>query len=99
MGGFEVFLQKQSTSTPFYEWYTTKSKYNISIDGFESCLDGEALPELIEDASEIENFGMVGINPRIYIGFNGNDNTVLDGIPSNERLRISLLYYQVQIGD
>lgn len=82
---------------------TILEKYNISTNKdlmkiYDACMTN--IPDnLLEDISEVENFGIVGINPRFYIGFNSNDKTVLDGIPSLRVFTRTLKNYQVQIGD
>lgn len=54
---------------------------------------------VIEDISEVEQFGMVGISPRFYIGIMHQDHTIIDGIPSWTRLQRVIRTYQTQLGD
>jgi len=74
------------------------SKYT-NITTFESCIIAPTNNLLLEDMSEVENFGMVGINPRFYIGLSGNDNTVVDGIPTLNSFKRTIKNFQTQIGD
>ncbi len=71
----------------------------IPSAAFQKCLDAGDFPELVEDASEVDNFGMTGINPRFYIGIDGTSNTVLDGVPSYTRLQQTIRTYQIMLGD
>jgi len=74
-------------------------KYNISAEDFNSCFAGSAGNDLNEDLSEVDNFGMIGLQPRLYIGFGPSDSTVVDGIPSLSQLALTMKYYQIQMGD
>jgi len=82
----------QTVGTDYYQLIFS----NIS-DPVSDCTD---IPETLkQDISEVENFGMVGLSPRIYIGIMGHDYTIIDGIPSYNRLRRTILNYQTQLGD
>lgn len=62
-------------------------KYQIEKELFLECLKNKDRTEIKESLSETEQLGIVGINPKFYIGINGNDNTVIEGIPDIEKFR------------
>ncbi|MFH1408872.1 MAG: hypothetical protein ABIH34_03120 [Nanoarchaeota archaeon] len=55
--------------------------------------------DLIQDLSEVEGFGIVGIAPRIYVGIHGQGNTILNGVPSYQRIWRSIRDQQILLGD
>lgn len=66
---------------------------------------GEAVPpcnatniELSSLILEVENFGMAAVEPRIYLGINGGDYTIIEGIPSTDRLNALIRDYQTRLG-
>lgn len=66
---------------------------------FEDCLD-EPEPEFIkQDALESHSFGTRGISPKLHLSIKGTDVTVLDGIPSMQRIRRIIRSYEIQVGD
>jgi|TARA_B100001971_G_C18160219_1_gene520953 hypothetical protein len=67
------------------------SKYNLSQDCNEDV-------RLREDAMEIENFGTITAQ-RFYIGIEGADSTVLDGVQSYAKFRRIIRNHQIIIGD
>ncbi len=75
------------------------SVHSLPLGEFRQCLNSSPPKELLEDVSETENFGMVGISPRVYIGIEGRGNTIIDGMPSYARLKRVIRQFQVQIGD
>ncbi|MFH1915770.1 MAG: thioredoxin domain-containing protein [Nanoarchaeota archaeon] len=89
----------KTLSTGAQQLGTLVDEFGFSQEEFRSCLDARSFPLLSENALEIENFGMLGIEPRFYIGLNGRDNTVVDGIPSLARFKRTLRNYQLIIGD
>jgi len=76
-----------------------KGYYDIVFGNVTKLIDCDMPDSLKQDISEVENFGMVGLSPRIYIGIMGQDYTIIDGIPSYNRLRRAILNYQTQLGD
>jgi protein-disulfide isomerase len=71
----------------------------IDQTAFGTCINQEAFPEVLEDVSEIDNFGMLGIAPRFYIGLDGKENTIIDGIPKYAKFKKTIREYQLIIGD
>ncbi|MEM4755759.1 MAG: thioredoxin domain-containing protein [Candidatus Woesearchaeota archaeon] len=67
-------------------------------DVFVTCMATNENRFLLEEISEVDNFGMIGLSPRFYIGFKGKDNTILEGIPSMTRFKRTIKEYQIQIG-
>lgn len=55
---------------------------NISSQKFYSCLNNQSLNEMNQDISEIYQLGLIGLNPRIYIGIKNTGNTIVNGIPN-----------------
>ena len=74
-------------------------KHGMEKDFFLECLEDGEFPEIKEDISEVDSYGILGITPRLYIGLEGADNTIIDGIPTYTRLRRTIRNYQTQIGD
>ena len=73
------------------------AKYGIGGSDFENCLNGSPQFDVVEDISENEKYGIV-LNPRIYIGIAGTDNTVLEG-PDYDQLIRTINLYELKIGD
>jgi hypothetical protein len=73
-------------------------KYGIPQDLYQDCLSKRNDSKLLEDASEVEAFGMQGSNQRFYIGL-GQDYSSLDGIPSYDRFKRELRASQIMLGD
>jgi protein-disulfide isomerase len=73
-------------------------KYNISEKKFSDCLKNPNLDVIKEDSSEVENFDIVGMNPKFYIGI-GRDNSDIYGVPSYERFKRVIRQYQLIMGD
>ncbi|MBU0980884.1 MAG: DsbA family protein [Nanoarchaeota archaeon] len=71
--------------------------HGISEETFGRCLQKGNFPEVLQDVSEVESFGMVGVEPRFYVGIHGRGNTVLDGA-SYSRLRREILTKKLEIG-
>ena len=46
-------------------------KHKMPLKEFDRCMQAGNFTDLIEDASEVERFGMIGIEPRFYIGIEG----------------------------
>jgi hypothetical protein len=79
--------------------YLTAEKYKISRNQFTSCTSNPDMDLLYEDAFEIQNFGMIGINQRFYIGLTAVDSTALDGVPDYQKFETTLREYEIRIGD
>lgn len=73
-------------------------EYNLSDKEFSDCMAAGLPHEILEDISEAENLGVVGINPKLYIGIDGNDNTVLEGVPRIEQLNRVLRQKETIVG-
>ena len=67
--------------------------------GLKSCLATDNFENIKKDAKEVENFGMIGLNPRFYIGINGNSNTVIDGIPTITKINQTIRLYEIELGE
>lgn len=75
------------------------NKHGIPKQLFYYCMEKQNFEELLEDMSETENFGIVGVNPRFYIGIGDNDYTVVDGIPPYSKFKRVIRQYQLILGD
>jgi len=73
-------------------------KHNISKSQFNQCVEEKEFDELLEDASEVEHFGIVGLNQRFYIGLY-KDNTALNGVPNYNKFNITIRQYLFTIGN
>ncbi|MFH1174208.1 MAG: thioredoxin domain-containing protein [archaeon] len=94
----------------YYDFYfalfnTTKenipalaSTFNVSGIVFNNCLYGKTFDSVREDMMEVDNFGMTGVTPRIYVGIEGRQLTQVSGIPSYTRLKQIIRQYQIQLG-
>ncbi len=91
---FDIFNVTQQEDLP-----ALAGKYGILEDKFRECLEKSDFDEIRQDVSEVENYGLVGISPRFYIGITDTDNTIIDGIPSYQKLRRTIRRYQIQLGD
>ena len=57
--------------------------YNLTNnDEFQKCIKISEPAALFIDVSEVQNFGMLGMNPRFYMGLEGKSNIILEGVPS-----------------
>ena len=65
---------------------------------FKDCIETDNFENIKKDALEVQSFGMIGINPRFYIGINGNSNTALDGIPTITKINQTVRQYEIEIG-
>ncbi len=74
-------------------------KYNISEKEYKECMQNKEFMQLKEDISEIENFGLQGINARFYIGINGTNYNMLDGIPKYRKFNRTIREYEFIIGN
>jgi hypothetical protein len=74
-------------------------KYGIPVKEYNLCISEGNFDELYQDALEVENFGMVGLNQRFYIGIEGMDATVLDGVPSYQKFQRTIRAYEIQLGN
>ena len=71
--------------------------YGTQEGALRNCLD--SLPEALRsDIAEVELLGMVGVEPHIYVGINGKDNTIITGVPSVERMHRIIRTYEVRLG-
>lgn len=93
---YDFYFKLQDT--PLQEVTSLIEEYGLSRATFITCVKQQPTTKIIEDISEVDNFGMIGIIPRIYIGIN-TDYTTHDGVPSYQRLQRTLRDYQTQLGD
>ncbi len=75
------------------------ANYNIPKETMDKCLRENSFYEIKMDALEIENFGISGMSPRFYIGIDGRDNTVFDGIPQYSKFNRTIRQYEFSIGN
>lgn len=66
---------------------------------FVQCLKQEPLKEVKEDIAEVEQFGMMGITPWLYVGIQGRELTSFAGTPAQDRLYRTIRSYQTRLGD
>ncbi|MBI1935198.1 thioredoxin domain-containing protein [Candidatus Woesearchaeota archaeon] len=74
-------------------------KHKISKKEFDECINNPDMKDIKMDAAEVENFGIVGISPRFYIGLNGRSNIVIDGVPSYAKFRQAVREHEYTIGN
>ena len=74
-------------------------KYGIPRQNMDRCLQENRFDDVMEDMLEIENFGIVGVSPRFYIGVNGADNTILEGASNYQKFNRTLRQYEFLIGN
>jgi len=70
----------------------------VAQEAFAACIGEGPSTRLREEMREVEWFGMTATQPRFYIGLNGKDNTVIEGVPEFDRFRIALRNNQLLIG-
>ena len=73
-------------------------KYGITEEILNKCLKENSFDEINIDALEVENFGMSGTSPRFYIGIDGEDNTILEGVPAYLKFNRTIKQYEFSIG-
>lgn len=66
---------------------------------FVTCLKQQPLKELKEDIAEVEQFGMTGISPWLYVGIQGREMSSFAGTPTQDRLYRTIRSYQTVLGD
>ena len=74
-------------------------KYNISNKLLTDCIASQEFDEIKEDISEIKRLGISGIKQKFYLGIEGRNNKVFDGIPGYESFRRSIRQSILQIGE
>lgn len=74
-------------------------KHNITKQMLDKCLKENSFNDLTADLLEIENFGFSGISPRFYIGIDGTDNTILEGVPRYSKFNRTIRQYGFSIGN
>ena len=74
-------------------------KNTISRDRFDACINKQDYKNILIDMSETENFGIVGITPRFYIGLDGRDNSVIEGVPAYTKFKRAIKEYQITVGE
>jgi hypothetical protein len=79
---------------------SSAKKNKISPSKLDECMvAGESIKNAYVSAAEIESLGFVGINQRIYIGIEGRDNSIIDGIPDYDELKQVIRLQQLKIGN
>lgn len=66
---------------------------------FMECLKQQAFKSLEIDTAEVEQFGMTGISPWLYVGIQGRELASFAGTPAQDRLHRTIRGYQTTIGD
>ncbi len=94
---YDVYFLALSSGT-YRDFIENIKNHGSDMTSFEKCMAQKEFPELMEDISEVENFG-ISLNPRIYVGVNGKDNTVIDGIPGLKKMKKIIRTYQIRKGD
>lgn len=74
-------------------------KYTHLSEKFNECIKNNEFNELKEDTSKTENMGLQGINSRFYIGIEGTNFRILDGIPRYSVFNRTINEYRFMIGD
>lgn len=90
---FDVFKMKNTS-----EIKKLLLKYNISEYDIENCLKNENLNSLRTDAAEMENFGILGLNPVFYIGIGGKDNIIIQGTPGYAKFKQIFKEQEILLG-
>ena len=75
------------------------NKHNTDHGSFDACIKRQDYKNIIIDMSETENFGISGITPRFYIGLDGRDNTVIEGVPTYTKFKRTIKEYEVTLGE
>src|SRR3989344_6141124 len=91
---FYFDLIKNASKFVFY-----KEKYNLSKELLADCIANQEFDEMISDILEIKKFNIDGIKQRFYIGRDGKDNQVFNGIPSYTKFQRSIRQYLFELGD
>lgn len=74
-------------------------EHNLSKELLADCIVNQEFDEIINDILEIKTFGMQGIKQRFYIGRDGKDNQIFNGVPSYARLQRSIWRHLFELGD
>lgn len=73
-------------------------KYNISNELLTDCMVNQEYDVLMEDILEVKRFGILGIKQKFYIGIEGKDNKIVDGVPSYTRFQRLIKQHLFNIG-
>ena len=96
-------LDREDFSGAFFEAVSgdevSAGTYNISEGSFDKCLESFENESAIGYIQETETFALGGIKPKFYIGIEGQNNQVIEGIPSYARFRNTIRQYQLTIGE
>ena len=87
----------QQSGEAYYD-YVMGIGNKVLRDKLEDCKSAKN-EEAVLLASETENFGLIGINPRFYIGVSGNNNVVLDGIRPFSQFNTTIRRQLMIVGD
>ena len=63
------------------------------------CLEAGVHPALRQTAFEVNQLGMVGMSPHIYIGVEGLTSTIISGLPKYEDLDMEIRRAQTVVGE
>ena len=73
--------------------------HKIPVASYNKCMySNESLKALYKNALEIESLGIVGINQRFYIGIEGSDNTLLEGVQPYEEFQQAIRQQEIKVG-
>ncbi|MBR9690665.1 thioredoxin domain-containing protein [Candidatus Woesearchaeota archaeon] len=89
---FDIFTVKDYNGA-FLEALKYKSEEELN-----QCVNNPS-KELINDIIEVEKLSLSGLNPKFYIGIEGNDNIEVEGTPSYDSLKRSIRRVQILIGN
>jgi len=74
------------------------SKNGLNVTELQECMAADPNRFLLEDLSEINNFGLTGITPVFYVGIEDTNTKILDGVPSIDKFRKTIKQLEFAIG-
>jgi|GEM_PF-6582664 len=92
----QYLLAVYNTTTPT-EALKKATEYGYDESAMAECT-GTTPPELLQAIRDVERLGLIGVSPRIFIGIEGTDNTIITGIPSDAALQRSIRFLEIRIG-
>ena len=81
------------------EFKNLLDKNKTSHGRFDACIKKQDYKNILIDMYETENFGIIGATPRFYIGLDGRDNSVIEGVPTYAKFKRAIKEYEVTIGE
>jgi protein-disulfide isomerase len=91
-----IEFNKALFSTPESSIEALAEEYSIPKEAFISCINNNTFQSLYEDMLETDQFSVQ--SPSIYLGVNGQDNTLLLGNPSTELIQKRMRVKQIKVG-